>query len=152
MIMQLPSSIRSFYSTLGLFTLDFEFNQPGCFSTKSDFVSIFKTNVMMISACLWSASYCIPLPPTGPPESISLPLYCPLSQVQSHCTLLGPKEPKQGAVTFGKLKKWSAEPSELVSPARSEQGRVRSTLLKSKDFKEFFKNLKIKIISFRLLK
>ena len=49
---KLPPFIRQFYATLGLFTLDFEFNQPGCYSTKSDYVSILQYNTAMLGACL----------------------------------------------------------------------------------------------------
>jgi hypothetical protein len=44
----LPSFLLDFYAQLGLFTLDFEFNKPGCGSTQSDFVSIVWMNAVVL--------------------------------------------------------------------------------------------------------
>ena len=44
----LPEAILTFYSKLGLVALDYEFGQPGCEGTPSDFVSIYRTNLVLL--------------------------------------------------------------------------------------------------------
>ncbi len=44
----LPPFLQDFYAKLGLFTLDFEFNKPGCGSTQSDFLSIVWYNSVVL--------------------------------------------------------------------------------------------------------
>jgi hypothetical protein len=44
----LPPFLKDFYAKLGLFTLDFEFNKPGCGSTESNFVSIVWYNAVVL--------------------------------------------------------------------------------------------------------
>ena len=44
----LPEAVLMLYSKLGLIALDYEFGQPGCEGTQSDFVSIYRMNLMLL--------------------------------------------------------------------------------------------------------
>jgi hypothetical protein len=45
----------------GLITLDFQFNQPGCYETSSDFFSLLSNNVLLLGACLLPIITVMPL-------------------------------------------------------------------------------------------
>ena len=44
----LPDGILNFYGSLGLIAMDYEFGQPGCEGTRSDFVGIYQVNLAML--------------------------------------------------------------------------------------------------------
>jgi hypothetical protein len=57
----LPDEVQKMYNVLGLITLDFQFNQPGCFDTSSDFYSLLWNNTMLLGACLLPIITVMPL-------------------------------------------------------------------------------------------
>ena len=57
----LSSAYRSHCLASGLMTLDFSFNQPGCFDTSSDFSALLWNNAMLLGACLLPIISVMPL-------------------------------------------------------------------------------------------
>ena len=57
----LPEALITFYSKLGLITLDFEFTQPGCGGSSSAFLEIYKLNISMVVLASAPVVFILPL-------------------------------------------------------------------------------------------
>jgi hypothetical protein len=57
----MPIARHHQFASSGLITLDFQFNQPGCYETSSDFFSLLSNNALLLGACLLPIITVMPL-------------------------------------------------------------------------------------------